>query len=297
MYAPERKLARIYVSAVGEHLGGPGKLKRRAAEVETAPLFAGELVQVVLNFGIGIKQNPGGSGAAEVLQDKRTVLEGDVHQAIPAEDHVGSRQGVASEVSDTKLATLSAEAPFVALDHPRHDVHAVIISDRKVNVPHPVPVPAGGVKYRLSTKTRKQVRQAPADVVRGAQLGSGPGAGLATIPCIGLVDLRKQRLPRLQPPAQVMQSAEASDRGLQPLDSRRAEAGGIAQHRAKPGVRCGHLVGACSSARPEGWPDRPAGQHCRDAVLNTAAVYRHQLGNRIDGMADRCRVVGGAHHE
>ena len=99
-----------------------------------------------------------------------------MHQAVAAEDHVGSRQRVAGEISDTELAVRSAETLLVALDHARHDVHAVIVVDRKLNVPHPVPVAAGGVKDRPSIKARKQVRQAPADVVRGPQLGSGPGA-------------------------------------------------------------------------------------------------------------------------
>src|SRR5512146_1170896 len=56
-------------------------------------------------------------------------------------------------------------------------------------------------------------------------------------------------------------------------------------------------IAVALSARPDGWPDRPAAKHCRNAVFKRPTVDRHQPGHGIDGVPDRLRVMGGADHE
>src|SRR6516164_8272805 len=51
------------------------------------------------------------------------------------------------------------------------------------------------------------------------------------------------------------------------------------------------------SARAYGRPDWPPTKNSIDAALQGALVYRHQFGNRIDGLPYGGWIVGGTHHE
>ena len=68
-------------------------------------------------------------------------------------------------------------------------------------------------------------------------------------------------------------------------------------------VGLGHQLGSdrhgtnSSSARVYGRPDWPTAKDVIDAGLHSPLVGRHQIGDRIDGLLDGRRIMGGAHDE
>jgi hypothetical protein len=119
------------------------------------------------------------------------VLVGEVNKRVTAQDQIGVRHLVNGEVKHTERPVPSAVPSGIGIDQVVDDVTALVADPVQVDIPHPVEIPARGVKHRPDAKLADEPAEFGGHVPHPGPLRALPRQGLIRSPSVGSVDRRE----------------------------------------------------------------------------------------------------------